>query len=236
MANKNQETRTKIDDLNDSLTRAEQKVQDNKKLIMWISIVVAAIIAIVLIVIYAVVRPGQNKSNEQTGQVDNRAFIYEMQQSQLGDSLQTAELKQLVAAYEAAASNGYAGGNRAKLMAAVYSYQLGDYQKALTMLQAYDRKDDVIGATSYALEGDCYVNLDKLSEALDCYDKAISRCDQNPMLMPYFLMKKASVYRAQKNYQAEADIYQQLLDEYPQYGVENGIDFEKYLERAKNSK
>jgi len=36
MANQNtEETRTAIDDINDSLTGIEQKVQNNQKLIMW---------------------------------------------------------------------------------------------------------------------------------------------------------------------------------------------------------
>ena len=236
--NKNNETRTKIDDLNDSLTRAEQKVQDNKKTIMWVSLGVAAVIVLVLIYVYAILRPGQQAADERVGLADNKALIYELSVSQgmLSDSASTAQLQQIVATYEEAASEGHDGGNRAKLMTAIYAYRAGDYQKALTMLEDYDRQDKVIGATSKSLEGDCYVNLDKLPEALDCYKEALSICDENPMIAPYFLLKQATVYRAQKNFEAEADVYQTLIDKYPVYGVEHQIDFEKYLARAQASK
>lgn len=232
----NQETRTALDDVNDSLSRAELKVQDNKKVIMWVSVAVAALVAIVLIYIYLIRRPGVDNADKNVGLADNKALVYDYNSGMLSDSARAEALTDVVKSYEAAAENGYDGGNRAKLMTAVYAYEQGDYEKALSMLKDYDRTDNIIGATSKALEGDCYVNLDKYQEAIECYKEALKISEDNPMLAPYFLLKEATVQRELKNFAAEAEIYQTLLDKYPQYGEENGIDFEKYLARAKASK
>lgn len=58
MANKNQqETRTSIDDLNDSLSSIEQKVEGNQKLISWILIAVAAVTVLVIVYIFLIREP-----------------------------------------------------------------------------------------------------------------------------------------------------------------------------------
>ncbi|MDE7156201.1 MAG: hypothetical protein K2N79_07960 [Muribaculaceae bacterium] len=47
------------------------------------------------------------------------------------------------------------------------------------------------------------------------------------------MMKLARVYREQKNYKAEAEIYEDIVEKYPQYGDAYGIDVDKLLARAK---
>ena len=65
MANnkKEEETRTSIDNLNDSLTNIEQKVQNNQKAILWVTIIGAAVVAAIFIYIYAIRQPGQNAAD-----------------------------------------------------------------------------------------------------------------------------------------------------------------------------
>lgn len=230
----NQETRTKIDDLNDSLTRAEQHVQNNKKLIMWICIGVAAVVVAILIFLYGFFFPSKNKANAQYGQASLSAIVYEQTERNLPDSVAASQLAAITAEFEKVAeSNGHDGGNNARLMAAIYQYKSGDYQKALDNLKDYDREDEIIAATSKALEGDCYVNLDKYQEAIECYQEAAKISNENPQIVPYCMLKEARVQRQLKNYAAEADLYKQLLENYPEYQSMSGVDFKLYYERAK---
>lgn len=46
-------------------------------------------------------------------------------------------------------------------------------------------------------------------------------------------MKEATVQHELKNYKAEADLYQEILDKYPEYQAATQTDIEKYLSRAK---
>lgn len=218
--NKDQETRTVIDDVNDSLTGVEQKVVKNKKAIMWVCVGAAAVVAVVLIYIFGIRKPAIDNANNAIAQADLELLVG-------NDSLALKQYQQVANDY------GHDAGNRAALQSAILLYDKGEYENALEYLKKYSGKESLIGATAKGLEGDCYVNLDKYDEALGCFDQAIKISDKNPSLTPYFYMKKANVYNAQKNYKAEAEAYQTIIDEYPSFGPQLNIDFEKYLERAK---
>ena len=99
-----QETRTTIDDLNDTLTKAELKVQDNKKIILWACIGIAAFVCIILLFIYAYLRPAQNKANTAYGQASQKDLIYTMNEGSLDSASAATGLNEVISAYEAAAA------------------------------------------------------------------------------------------------------------------------------------
>lgn len=216
---KNTETRTAVDDLNDSLTGIEQKVQNNQKFIMWACIVVAAVVALVLLYFYGIRKPGIEAANNAIGQAD-------IELAQGNDSIALAQYKQVAEEY------GYDAGNRAALNAAILLYQQGKYDEALSYLKDYKANEEIIGASAKSLEGDCYVNLKKYPEAIDCFKEAAKISNKNPYYTPVFLMKEATVERELKNYKAEAELYRTIKEEYPQYAASMQIDFDKYITRA----
>ena len=220
MAKENQtENRTAVEELNDSLTGIEQKVQNNQKTIMWACVAVVAVVCAVLICVYGIRRPGIESANNAIGQAD-------LTMAMGNDSLALQQYQQVADEY------GYEAGNRAQLNAAILLYQQGKYQEAINYLKNYSANESIIGASSKALEGDCYVNLKNYNEAIDCYREAAKISDKNPSYTPYFLMKEATVQRELKNYKAEADLYRTIRDEYPEYAAMQQIDFEKYIARA----
>ncbi|MCM1484490.1 MAG: tetratricopeptide repeat protein [Muribaculaceae bacterium] len=220
MAKENQpETRTAVDTINDQLTGIEQKVQNNQKTIMWACIIVAAIVCAVLIYIYGIRKPGIESANNAIGQADLTMALG-------NDSLALSQYQQVADEY------GYEAGNRAALNAAIILYKQGKYQEALDYLNDYNPTESIIGASSKALEGDCYVNLKNYDKAIDCYRQAAKLSDKNPAYTPYFLMKEATVQRELKNYKAEAELYTTIRNEYPEYAASMQIDFDKYITRA----
>lgn len=217
--NPQDETRTSIDEVNDTLTGLGEKVQNNPRFIVIGSIVVAVVIALILIWVYAIRQPGINAANEALGQADTELIMG-------NDSVALAKYKQV------AADHGYKAGDLAALNAAILLYKDKKYEEALSYLKDYSASESIIGAGAKSLEGDCYVNLQKYNEALDCYKKAVSISDNNPAYTPAFLLKEATVLRELKNYKEEAAVYEQIIKEYPNYGAEIGTDLKKYLERA----
>lgn len=222
MANKNheEETRTSIDEVNDTLTGLGEKVQNNSKTIMYACVAVAVVVIAVLVYVYAVRQPGIQAANEALGQADMELIMG-------NDSIALAKYQQV------AADHGYDAGDLAGLNAAILLYKDGKYEKAIKYLNDYSSKESIIGAAAKSLEGDCYVNLEAYNEALDCFKKAVKISDENPAYTPAFLLKEATVLREMKDYKAEAAIYEEILKEYPTYGMQMGVDVEKYLERAK---
>ena len=147
--------------------------------------------------------------------------------------------------YKQVADNyGYDAGNRAALNAAIILYQQAQndstgraakLEEAISYLKKYDAKESVIGASSRSLMGDCYVNLGNLQEGRKCFAEAAALSDNNPAYTPFFMMKEATVDRALGDHAAEAALYQAILDRFPAYGAEQGLDIEKYLKRAQAS-
>ncbi len=213
------ETKNSIETLNDQLTGLEQKVENNHKIIVWACVVVAAVVLLVLGYIYGIRQPGIQSANDAVGQADITLLAG-------NDSLALAQYQQV------ADEHGYDAGNRAKLNAAILLYRQGKYQEAIDYLKDYSVKENVIGAAAKSLEGDCYVNLKQYPEAISCFKEAAEISDNNPHLTPYFLMKEATVQRELKDYAAEAALYKTIIEDYPQYAVDQQIDFEKYLKRA----
>lgn len=216
---KPEETRTSIDNINDTLTSVEQKVQKNQKLIMWLSLGAAAIVALIFIYIYGVRRTAINAGDDAIGQADAQLM-------QGNDSIALAQYMQV------ADEHGYDAGNRARLNAAILLYKDKKYKEALDYLADYDVKDEVIGAAAQSLEGDCNVNLKNYDAALSCFDAAIKTSNDNPAYTPYFMMKKATVLEALKKYSEAAAVYGDIMAKYPLYGDQNRLDIEKYKLRA----
>lgn len=217
-----EENRTSIDEVNDTLTGIGEKVQSNPKVVVWSCIAVTAVVALILLYVYVIRQPAQNAANNALGQADIELLMG-------NDSIALAKYQQV------AADHGYSAGNLANLNAAILLYKKGDYEKALSYLKDYSSSESVIGASAKSLEGDCYVNLKQYPQAIDCYKKAVKISDNNPHYTPAFLLKEAIVLREQKDFKAEAAIYEQILKDYPAYGTEIGVDIKKYLERAQDA-
>lgn len=224
----------------ETLSKTAQKIEKNKKVILWATCGVSAVVIVILVWVFAFLKPAQHKADVAVDKADNLALVYEAKE-QAGmtgvDSTGVdSEALKVLESYEAAAAMGHDGGNRAKLMAGIYAYKTGDYDKALKYLDDFDADDEIIAATAQALKGDCYVMKDEFQKAVECYKEGAKISNDNPALTPFFLEKEAVVERELGNFDAEAQLYQTLLDTYPQYGMSHGMDYEAYLERAKASK
>ncbi len=216
------ETRTSIDEVNDTLTGIGEKVQNNPKIIIWSCVAVAAVVAVILLYVYAIRQPGQASGNQALGQADIELLMG-------NDSIALAKYQQV------ADEHGYAAGNIANLNAAILLYKQKKYEEALQHLDNFSSSETIIGASAKSLAGDCYVNLKKYPEAIDCFKQAVKISDNNPHYTPAFLLKEATVYREMKDYKAEAAAYEEIMKNYPNYGAEIGMDIQKYLDRAKTA-
>ena len=213
---------TGLEEVNDNLTKMTQKMQDNKKMIAIWSCVAVAVVVLILAYVYFFRNPRIMKADEAIGNADLELALG-------NDSTALAQYKVL------ADDGAYEAGNRAALQAAIILYKEGKYQEAIKYLDDYSAQENIIGPAAYSLKGDCYVNLDTpdYAKAADAFRKAASESDENPAYTPFCLMKLARVYAAQQNYAEEANVYEQILADYPLYGAAHNLDVEKLLDRAK---
>ena len=214
-----QGARTTLEEVNESLTTAAQRIEDNKKYINWALIAIAVIALLAIGYIYGIHNPNLEKAKEQIGTAD-----LELMQGNEDQALKDYE--------KVAAEYGNKTAERAHLNAAILRYQKGEYEKAAKHLEDFSPNGNLIGPASQSLLGDCYVNLKKLDKAIAAYDKAISLSGDNEAYTPAFMMKKATILHEQKKYAEEAAIYQTIKDKYLAYTAQNGLNVDKYLERA----
>jgi len=204
-----------------AISHAEQEAEKAKnekikKTLTWVSTATIALVAVILIYVFAVRNPGIKKADS--------AFAKAYAELVAGnDSLALVDMR-------AAAEFGHKSGNLAKVYAANMLYEKADYQAALEYYKDADLNDAVAAPGVLGKAGDCLVALGKPEEALPYFDKAISAADGNPQLVPYFLQKKAHIYNKLGKHAEEAEMYKEIANKYPT--SLQGQSAEKYLERA----
>lgn len=190
------------------------KARENKKSIMM-GLIAAAIVIVGAVAWLLIAQSGSRNADELIARAD---------------AAQTDSIATVL--YKEAANAGYKSGNRAKAQLGISLYQKGEYAEALKYLEDCSLDDKIAAAGVYVLTGDCYVNLEQYDKALKAFAKGVSVADHNPEIVPFILIKKANVYRAQQKYADEAECYKTIIDEYPSYVQNLRTDIKKYYERA----
>ena len=219
MAKKENETRTSIDELNESLSGIEKKVEENKKMIVWVLGAIVAIAVIILGYVYLIQEPNFENAKTEIAQADSKLALGQ-------DSIALEAYKAVADSY----SNDAA--NRAGLNAGIILFQQGKYEEAINYINKFDAEGVLVGPASQSLIGDCYVNLEKYDEAVKYFDKAISLAGDNDLYTPLFLLKKATVLREQGKFAEEAKALEIIKNKYPNFVTGYRVDVDKLIERA----
>ncbi len=217
---KNVSARTTLEEVNESLSTAAQRVEENKKYIYYALGAIAAIVLIAVGYIYGVRNPNLQKAKEGMATAD-LAYLQ-------GDTAKA--LKEYEKVFDAYSNKP---AERAAFNAAIILYQQGKNKEAAAYLEKYNGEGNMVAPASKSLLGDCYVNMKQYDKAIAAYDKAIQLSGDNAFYTPTFMIKKATVLHALKKYADEAAIYQTIKDKYMQYTQAYQLNVDKYLERAK---
>ena len=122
---------------------------------------------------------------------------------------------------------GTKAGKSVNFYAGVCELQLGNWESAISYLEAYKGKDAILAARAKACIGDAYVGLEDYKKALGCYEQAIAEID-NVFAAGYLL--KAGIVAEKLGENAKALSYYEIIkDQYPQ--SMEAYDIEKYIGR-----
>jgi len=125
---------------------------------------------------------------------------------------------------------GTDAGNLARFYAADALFRLGEYDQALEFFQAYDKGEDIVGAS--ALAGEATIHEIKGDHALagNLYRQAAGQFE-NEMTSPQYLMAAGRAYEQAGQYDNAGTAYQTIQDSYPESTEAQNIDF--YLARVR---
>ncbi|MDD2799715.1 MAG: tetratricopeptide repeat protein [Bacteroidales bacterium] len=123
--------------------------------------------------------------------------------------------------------------NLAKFYAGICYKNLGNYEKAIDYLKDFSSDDKMLKPAAITAIGDCQVELGKIDEAAESFEKAADVAN-NDLLSPINLKKAGLAYENLKKFDKAIKVYTTIKESY--FNSPEAADIDKYIERAKLSK
>lgn len=212
--------------LEDALTRGEQFIENNQKMLINAVIVILVVIGAILGYNKFIRQP---KIEEASNQIFGAQNYFEKDSFNLalnGDGNISGFLE-IADNYGSTPS-----GNLAKYYSGLCYLYLGDYNNAIKYLEKFSTDDMLLANMALANIGDAYMQLKDYQKAAGYYSKAASS-KLNDFSTPIFLMKNALAYEKANDYSAALKIYERIENEFPNSPEARNI--EKYIVRAKTN-
>jgi len=220
---KKKDTTKGIENVEQTLTKTEQFLEENYKPMLY------TLIALVVIVgIFWLVRAYLNK---QTREAQSQMFTAEQYFEQ--DSLKLAlygdgnNLGFIDIADEYKITKS---GKLANFYAGACLMHLGEFEQAIDRLEKYSIKDEILTPEAKGLLGDANIELGDTDKGVKLYLEAAELSD-NSFHTPIFLMKAGMAYETENKYQEALALYEKIKDKYPESTEGRNID--KYIARVK---
>jgi tetratricopeptide (TPR) repeat protein len=219
------QTDKNLEGIEQALTRSEQFIEDNQKLLTYI---LGGIILLLLIIVGG-----------------NRYYLKPLNEEAAAD-MSFAERFFEIDSFNLAL-NGYGtypgflnviddygftkSAKISKYYAGVCYHQLGDHETAIEYLNKFKTDDLLVGAAKYSTLGDAYVELGELEKAVSSYRSGIDKFENN-FSSPILLKKLGIVYEEMGNLEEALEAYQVIETQYPE--TPEGSEIKKYIGRVES--
>lgn len=219
--------------LDETASRSEQWIEKNSKALFYGLIIVIAAILGFLGYQSFVVEPAETKASNELA-FPRKHFDEAMAATSGIDSLLNLGLQGADGKYGftdiAKKYSGTKAGNVANYYAGVSYLKMKEYQLAIDFLDKFDSDDEILGPTALGAIGDAFADLDQQDQALDYYEKAANKKD-NEFTTPLFLFKAAKTAMDLGEFAKAEKFFTKIKDKYPTTDI--GRDIEKYINSAK---
>ena len=208
----------------ETVSSVETFFNENKKTI-WGTLVAIALIGAAVIgyqKFYAQPKIAEAQAQMYPAEASFRAENYEVALNGDGN---VAGFAQIIDEY------GSKAGAAVYLYAGICELQLGNYDNAISYLSKYKGKDEILKARALGCKGDAYLGLEKLGDALGCFEKAAAVADN--IFAATYLFKAGVVCEEMNNADKALTFYKKIKDQYPQ--SMEGYDIDKYISRIENA-
>ncbi|MBE0675725.1 MAG: tetratricopeptide repeat protein [Bacteroidales bacterium] len=212
-----------LENVEHTLTRTEQYLEENYKSLLTVLAVIVGIVGIVWLgKIYINKRSGDAQSQmfqaERYFEADSMALALNGDGNYLGFIDIASSYKMTKAA------------NLARYYSGIAYLKLGEYDNAIEYLSKFRKKDDILASAATAAMGDAWIELGDFDKGIKLYEEAIELAGENAFLAPVFLMKAGQVYESREEYDKALAAYQRILDEFPT--TSEGGNAEKHIARV----
>lgn len=209
----------------ETLTKTEQFIEDNQKML---SIIIGAIVVIVGGYMAYNKFIYQPKQEEALSQLFAGEQYFEKDSFNLainGDGGMFLGFLNIIDEYGSTNS-----GELAKCYTGLSYFHLKNYDEAINYLSDFSTEEPMVGAVAKGTLGDAYAEKGDIETAVKHYKEAIA-VGENEFTSPLFILKVAKAYESLGKYNEAIQYYEKLEKEYSE--TTEGRNAEKYIARVK---
>lgn len=213
-----------LQELESALTKTEQFIEDNQKIITYVVGAIIIVVAGYLGVNKFYLQPREDEARSQMFMAE---MYFERDSFNLalnGDGNYLGFLD-IIDDYGITKSS-----NRAKYYTGISYLNLGQFEEALDYLNDFKSKDLLLAPIAEGAKGDAMLELGETDNALKQYKKAYSFSD-NEITTPVYLMKAANLLESMDELENALTLYERIKKEYPT--STEGTNVERYIARVK---
>jgi tetratricopeptide (TPR) repeat protein len=214
-----------IVDVEQAFSKTELFIENNRK---SLSIIIGAIVVLVggyFAYKYWYVAGEETKAQAEMFKAEQYFEKDSLDLAMNGDGNLVLGFSQIIEDYSITPS-----GNLAEYYMGMCLLKKGQFEEAITHLQAFDGKDQIVAPIATGAIGDANLELGKTDEAITFYLKAAEE-NNNKFTTPIYLKKAGMANEDKGNYADAVKIYERIKNEFSE--TAEGKEMEKYIARAK---
>ncbi len=219
----NQKEPDSFEGIESALTRTEQFIEDNSKVISYIILGIIALILIIMGTKRFYLNPLEEEASEQMF-IAEKFFERDSFNLALYGYGTYPGFIQITEDYRLTKT-----ANLAEYYAGIAHLKVGNYEEAIDFLRGFKTRDLLLGAAKFSSLGDAYVELGEYESAVKAYQNAVSDY-KNDYSTPIILKKTALVYEEMEEYDRANEYYRKIKTDFPD--SEEARDIEKYIART----
>jgi len=225
MAKKRNKTEDQFAQIEETLSKTEQYIEDNQKSLM---IIVGAIVVVIALFIgyqNLYIAPMEKEAQAEM-------FMAELYFQKDSFNLALNGDGQYLGFLDIADEySGTKAGQLANYYAGLSYLNTGDFENAIEYLGDFSSDDIILSSLALGCIGDAYMELGDTDNALSYYEDAASYTD-NEFTTPRYMLKQAMIHEGNGDYADALALYKEIEADYKSSREGNGI--EKYIARAEN--
>lgn len=222
MVKKNVKQEDNLQELESALTKTEQFIEDNSKIISYVVGGIIVVVAAYLGFNRFYVQPKEDEAVSQMFMAENYFEKDSFNLAINGDGNYLGFLD-IIDDYGITKS-----ANRAKYYTGISYLYMGQYEDALDYLNDFKTDDLLLAPVAEGAKGDAYLELGETDTALKHYKKAYSLSD-NELTSPVYMMKAANLLESMDELEDALALYEDIKTKYP--ASTEGTNADRYIAR-----
>ena len=226
MAKKGNKTDDQFAQIEETLTKTEQFIEDNQKNLMTGVGIIIGLIAIVIGYQNLYLAPMEKEAQAEM----YMAELYFQKDSfnlALNGDGQYLGFVDIADEYSSTKA-----GKLANYYAGLSYLNSGNFESAIEYLEDFSSDDIILSSLALGCIGDAYMELSDTDNALAYYEDA-SSYSNNEFTTPRYMIKQAMIHESNGDFEDALELYKEIEKNYKTSREGNGI--EKYISRAENS-